>query len=142
MRLFGYMHDRWFILINNWKWTIIEARVLYGIYWDYRPICYHVHIWSVMGKRTKWYKWGGYAWILQFSHLLGNETRVRYGKIKDLHARVILYKYMFIYRTVVNKFTFSWPMQICDYNIFVTQCMHWTCHFTFWEWYCSVIKSR
>ena len=63
-----------------------------------------MHISHQWENRTTWYTWGGYAWVFLYAHLLGNETRVQYGKIQDLYARVILYKYMLMHRNVVNTF--------------------------------------
>ena len=45
----------------------------------------------------------GWIWLDVTVHtFLGNDTRILYEKIHDWYDRVILYKYMLMYQTVVN----------------------------------------
>ena len=51
-----------------------------------RFICLYVNIHTFSqyrDKHTIWYKWGGYVWMLPFTHFIGNKTHILYGKIKD-----------------------------------------------------------
>ena len=55
-------------------------------------------------KCTVFYTQGGYARMLPYSHLIGNETRVLYGRIWYWYTRMISCIYMLVYRTVANAF--------------------------------------
>ena len=61
-------------------------------------------------------------------------TFVWYVKIQGWYARLILYKYVLMYQTVVNTFGLLWTTHANMWQQYLmTQRMHWTCHYTLCE---------
>ena len=70
--------------------------------------------------------------MLPYTQFLGNKTRVQYGKIQDWYIRMIFYKYILMYWTIVNTFGLLWPMHAnMRLQCLMTQHMRWMCNFTF-----------
>ena len=91
-----------------------------------------------------WYTRGGYAWMLLYTYLLGNETRILYGKIYNWYALVVLYEYILIYWTVVNTLGLLLPTHTNMWlQYLMTQRMCWTWHFILCKaiLFCHLIRA-